>query len=79
MAMEARVPVWILMYLRSSAGKQMFSFVSLPAAVFEQILICCSLGPCYSAVIAAFSIVLHIASSISSGKFLEKGSSICGC
>jgi len=41
-------------YLRPSEGKQLFSFVSMPVTVaFEQVLTCCSVGSCYSAVIAA--------------------------
>jgi len=43
--------------LRSSEGKHVLSFVSV-AVVFEHLLTCCSLGPCYSAAIAAFSVVL---------------------
>ena len=48
------------MCLRPSEGKQLLSFVSVPIAVaFEQILICFSLGPWCSTVIAALSIALH--------------------
>ena len=50
----------ILVYLRLSEGKQLFSFISVPTAVaFEQVLTFCSLGPCCSAVTALLSIVLH--------------------
>jgi len=46
--------------LRSSEGKQLLSFSSLPVAVaFEQIFACCRLGPCCSAVIAALFIALQ--------------------
>jgi len=45
----------IPVYLRPFEGKQLLSFISVTTAVaFEQILTCCSLGPCCSAVIAAF-------------------------
>ena len=48
-------------YLRPSKGKQLLSFIPVPTAVvYEQILTCCSLGPCCSAVIAALSIALQI-------------------
>jgi len=48
-------------YLRPSEGKQLLSFLSvLTAVVFEQTLSCCSLRPCYSAVIAALSISLQL-------------------
>ena len=45
-------------YLRPSKSKQIFfSFAFVPSAVVsDQILTCCSLGLCYSAIIAAFSI-----------------------
>jgi len=47
-------------YLRPSEGKQLLSFISVPTAVvFEQILTCYSLGPCYSAVIAMLSIMFY--------------------
>ena len=46
------------MYLRPFKGKQILFFVSV-AAVFEQAFACCSLGLCYSAVVAALSIVLQ--------------------
>ena len=47
-------------YLRSSEGKQTLSFVSVLSAVaFEQTLICCSSGPCYSAVTAGLAIALQ--------------------
>ena len=50
----------IPVYLRPSAGKQLLSFISVSMAVaFEQVLACCSLGPCYSAVIAVLSIMLQ--------------------
>ena len=51
----------IPVYLRPSKGKQLLSFISVPmTAAFVQILACCSLGLCYSAVIAEISIVLQI-------------------
>ena len=46
------------MYLRPPEGKQLFSFISVSVA-FVQILPCCSLGPCCSAVIAVLSIALQ--------------------
>jgi len=50
----------IAAYLRPSEGKQLLPFISVPIAVaFEQILTYCSLGTCYSRVIAAHSIALH--------------------
>ena len=50
----------ILAYLKPSEGKQFHSFISVPIAVaFEQVLTCCSLGPCYSPVIAVLSKVLQ--------------------
>jgi len=46
--------------LRPSKGKHILSFVCVPmAVVFEQILTCCSLGPCCSAIIAVLSIALQ--------------------
>jgi len=46
--------------LRPSKGKQLLPFVSvLMTVVFEQVLTCCSLGPCYSAVIAVLSLMLQ--------------------
>ena len=49
-----------LAYLRTSEGKQLLSFSSVPvAAAFEQILTLCSLGPCCSAVIAVLSFALQ--------------------
>lgn len=52
----------ILVYLRLSEGKKLFfSFISVPTTVvFEQILVCYSLGPCYSAVIVVLSILLQL-------------------
>ena len=51
-----QVPV----YLRSFEGKQNLSFVYVLVAVaFEQVVTCCSPGPCCFAVIAALSIVLQ--------------------
>jgi len=45
-------------YLRPSKGKQSLSLISVSMAVaFEQIFICCSLGPCC---VAVLSIVLHM-------------------
>ena len=50
----------IPVYLRSSEGKQILSFVSVPIAVaFEHILACCSVGPYCSADIAVLSIALQ--------------------
>ena len=50
----------ILAYLRPSEGKQFLPFISVPTAVvFEQILTCCSLGSCCTAVITALSITLR--------------------
>ena len=47
-------------YLRPFEGKQILSFVSVSTAVvFEQVLACCSLGPCFFAVIAVICAVLH--------------------
>ena len=47
-------------YLRLSEGKQLLSFVSVPVVVAsEQILTYCSLGPCYSTIIAVLSVVLQ--------------------
>ena len=47
-------------FLRFSEGKQFLSFIPvLTAVIFEQILPCCSLGPCCSAVIFVLSIVLQ--------------------
>ena len=55
----------ILVYLRPFEGKQILSFVSVSTAVvFEQVLACCSLGPCCSAVIAALPIMLQHAITI---------------
>jgi len=46
--------------LRLSEGKQLLSFVSVSMAVaVQQILTCCSVELCCSAVIAALSIALH--------------------
>jgi len=45
--------------LRPSEGKQLFNFVSVSTvAALGLILTCCSLGLCYPAVIAVFSIIL---------------------
>ena len=50
----------IPLYPRLSEGKQLPSFVSVPTAVaIEQVLTCCSLGLCCSAVIAVLSIALQ--------------------
>jgi len=47
-------------YLKPSEGKQLLSFISVPmTAAFVQILACCSLGPCCSAVIDVLSIALQ--------------------
>ena len=47
-------------YLKLSEGKQLFFYISVPmAVVFEQVLTCYSLGPCYS---AALSIALQVVS-----------------
>ena len=52
-------------YLRPFEGKHILSFVSVSTAVvFEQVLACCSLGPCCSAVIAALPIMLQHAITI---------------
>ena len=60
----------IHIYLRLSEGKHLISFVSvLVATAFGLILACCSLGPCYSAVIAALSIVLQ---HITDGNFVVR-------
>ena len=48
----------IPVYLRPSEGKQFLSFISV-FVVFEQTLACCSLGPCFFAVIAVICAVLH--------------------
>ena len=56
------------MYLRSSSGKLILPFVSvLTAVVFEQILACRTLGPCYFAVIAVASIILQVLTSLTAG------------
>ena len=48
------------MYLRPSESKYVPFFISVPMAVaFEQTLTGCSLGPCYSAVIAVLSLMLQ--------------------
>jgi len=52
------VLVEIPVYLRSSEGKQLYSFVSASAASLGLILTCCSLGLCHSTVIAVISIPL---------------------
>ena len=58
----------ILVYLRSSSGKLILPFVSvLTAVVFEQILACRTLGPCYFAVIAVASIILQVLTSLTAG------------
>ena len=46
----------IPVYLQLSEGKHLLSFSSA-AVVVEQILACCSLGPCCSAVIVVFHCV----------------------
>ena len=57
----------IPVYLRPSKGKQLLSFISVPTAVaFGHILTCYSLGCCYSAVVAALSIVLQCYNDLSS-------------
>ena len=49
----------IPVYLRSSKGKQLLSFISAStAAAFEQILTCCSLELCYYTVLTMLSIAL---------------------
>jgi len=56
-------------YWWPSEDKQLLSFISMPVAVaFEQILACCSLGPCCSAVIGAFSIMLQMSGASSIDK-----------
>jgi len=52
------VLVEIPVYLRPSEGKHLYSFVSASAASLGLILTCCSLGLCYSTVIAVISIPL---------------------
>ena len=47
-------------YLRPSEGRWFLHFVSVPmAAALEHTLSCCSLGLCYSPIIAVFSIMLQ--------------------
>ena len=46
-------------YLRPSEGEQLLSFIFVPIAVVLEQTLTCSLGPCCSAVIAVFSIVLQ--------------------
>ena len=47
-------------YLKPAEIRQLLSFLSLPTAfACEQILTCCSLGPCCSAIIAVLSIALQ--------------------
>lgn len=47
--------------LRSSESKQLLFLISVSIAVVcEQILACCSPGSCCSAVIAVFSVLLHL-------------------
>ena len=60
-------------YLRPSEGKRLLSVISvLTAVVFEQTLPCCSLGPCYSAVIAVLSIAFQ--NEEADGRLLESKS-----
>jgi len=56
--------------LRLPEGKQPLSFISVPTAVeLEQTLTCCSLGPCYSVVIAVLSFTLQKARAENLVKF----------
>jgi len=58
-AVEVRVSCWMIPAFPMPEGRSLF-LVSVPTAVvFEQVLTCCSLGPCYSAVTAVLSIVLQ--------------------
>ena len=51
--------------LRPCEGKSILSFISVPTAVaFEHVLLCCSLGLCYYAVIAMLPVVLQRGSSL---------------
>ena len=60
----------IPVYLRPSEGKQPLSFISVATAVeLDQTLTCCSLGPCYSVVIAALSFMLQKARAENLVKF----------
>jgi len=50
----------ILAYVKSSKGKQLFSFVSVfMAAAFGLNLTCCSLGLCYPTIIVSLCFLLH--------------------
>jgi len=63
----------ITVYLKPSEGKQLISFISVLSAIaFAQTLTCCSLGPCYSAVIAVLSIVSQIQSTLTSHPYSNK-------
>lgn len=60
-SLEARVSVWRSLCTWGLLKVSSFlSFISVSMAVaFEQILICCSLGPCCSALSTSFSIMLQ--------------------
>ena len=50
----------ILVYLRPSKGKQLFSFISSSmAALFGLVLVCCCQRLCYSAIISVYIIALR--------------------
>lgn len=52
----------IPVYLKLSEGKQLFFYIYVPmAVVFEHVLTCYSLGPCYSAALS-LSIALQVVS-----------------
>ena len=66
---------WILLeiptYVRPSKGKWVLFFVSVSVvAMFEHILICCSLGLCFYAVVVTFSTVLCFGSCQASLSFI---------
>lgn len=58
--MKARASLEFPVYLRISEGKHLLPIMSVPTAVaLEQVLTCCGLGPCCSAVVV-LSIALHL-------------------
>jgi len=68
LALEARIPCWRSLPTRGLLRVRRFMFVCVflffflsmsTSGAFEQILPCCSLRLCYSAIIAVFSIVLQ--------------------
>jgi len=82
LAVEVRVSCWRSLCTWCLLKVSSF-FISVPLAVaLEQTLTCCSLGPCYSAVIAALSIVFHWQTSLvyfwggKTSKFLFMSSTI---